>query len=43
MNGWHRKAEELTASPAVVVAASGRAPKRVIDGGRELEREVTCG
>ena len=26
-------------SPTVVVAASGRAPKRVIDSGHELERE----
>ena len=43
MNGGHGKVEELTASPAVVVAVSGRALKRVVDGGRELEREVTRG
>ena len=39
MNGEHREAEKLTAGSTVVVAASGRAPKRVIDGGRDLERE----
>ena len=38
-NEEHGEAEKLTASPTVVVAASGRAPKRVVDGGRELERE----
>ena len=38
-NGEHGRAEKLTASPMMVVAASGRAPKRVVDGGCELERE----
>ena len=38
-NGEHGEAKKLTASPTVVVMASGRAPKRVVDGGHELERE----
>ena len=38
-NEEHGKAEKLSASPTVVVVASGRAPKRVVDGGCELERE----
>ena len=31
--------EKLTAGSTVVVAASGRPPKRLVDGGRDLERE----
>ena len=38
-NEEHGEAEKLTASPTVVVAVSRRAPKRVVDGGHELERE----
>jgi len=38
-NGEYQEAENLTARSKVVVAASGRPPKRVVDGGRELERE----
>ena len=42
-NEEHGEAEKLIVSPTVVVAASGRAPKWVIDGGCELERERGCG
>ena len=38
-NEEHGEAKKLTASPTVVVAASGRAPKWVVDGGHKLERE----
>ena len=43
MNGEHREAEKLTAGSTVVVAVFGRAPKLVVDGGRELERENAHG
>ena len=42
-NGEHQEAEKLTVMRLEVVAASRRAPKRVVDGGRDLEREVTRG
>ena len=38
-NGEHQEAKKLTVMCLEVVAASGRAPKRVVDGGRDLERE----
>ena len=38
-NGEHQEAEKLTVMRLEVVAASRRAPKRVVDGGRDLERE----
>ena len=38
-NGEHQEAEKLTVMRLEVVAASGRALKWVIDGGRDLERE----
>ena len=39
MNGEHRKTEGLTMSRLEGNAASGKAPKLVVDGGHELERE----
>ena len=39
MNGVHREAEKITAGSTVVVAASGRPLKGLVDGGRDLERE----
>ena len=38
-NGEHQEAEKLTVVRLEVVAASGRAPKQVVDGGHDLERE----
>ena len=42
-NGEHQEAEKLTMMRLEVVAASGRASKRVVDGGRDMEREGGCG
>ena len=36
-NGEHQEAEKLTARLLEVVAASGRAPKRVVDGGGNVD------
>ena len=38
-NREHQEAEKLTVMRLEVVAVSGRAPKRVVDGGCDLERE----
>jgi len=43
MNGEHRKTEGLTVSRLEGNAASGKAPRLVVDGGRELEREKAHG
>ena len=39
MNGKHGKNEKLTARSKEWITASGKAPKLVVDGGHELERE----
>ena len=38
----HEKTEGLTVSRLEGNAASGKAPKLVVDGGHELEREKAC-
>ena len=43
MNGEHRKTEGLTVSRLEGNATSGKAPRLVVDGGRELEREKAHG
>ena len=42
-NKEHGEVENLTARSTVVVAASGRPPKWVVNGGHDLEREGGCG
>ena len=41
--GGYGKIEWLIASPRKVFAASGRAPKDLVDGDGELERETIVG